>query len=267
MLAALPDTHLPIILLLEDCAVTGLLVERCVLREIPNVRLLWARSVEEAVARVEDLPVDLFIVDINLPDGSGLDFLWGMAAAHPDAEAIVMTATPLPEHTEHSAALGVLHLLEKPIKIPVLLGHVRDALGAAKSVRASKDFRATLERVTPVDLIQLKCLTRANTVIEFHSEGKTGRIRFEDGEVADASTDARRGVEALFEIIRWRRGQISERTTAGFSERTINVPWHHLLMDAAQQADEQLGAAQASQESPSSDEPPSSSSGRFSATA
>jgi CheY-like chemotaxis protein len=259
--------RLPIILLLEDCAVTGVLIERCILHEIPNVRLLWARSVEEANARVEGLPVDLFIVDIFLPDGSGLDFLWGMASAHPDAEAIVMTATPLPEHTQHSAALGVLHLLEKPVKIPVLLGHVRDALGAVKSIKAGKDFRATLERVTPVDLIQLKCLTRANTVMEFHSEGKTGRIRFEDGEVVDASTETRRGVEAVFEIISWRRGQISERPTAGFSVRTIDVPWHHLLMDAAQQADEKHAAAQAKPESPSGDERCSSSGERPTAIA
>ena len=63
----------PIIFLLEDCPVTALLVERAVMNELPHVRLLWARTVAEATARADGLSIDLFLVDIQLPDGSGLE--------------------------------------------------------------------------------------------------------------------------------------------------------------------------------------------------
>jgi DNA-binding response OmpR family regulator len=64
----------PIVVLLEDCPVTGLLIERAVLQSLPACRLLWARSVEDAIRRVTGLSVDLFVVDIGLPDGAGSTF-------------------------------------------------------------------------------------------------------------------------------------------------------------------------------------------------
>lgn len=236
-------TENPIVLLLEDCPVTALLVERTVMHEIPQCRLLWARSVEEATLRSEGLDVALFVVDIGLPDGSGLDFLWKVSSLHPRARAIVITATPLPEHQMHSVALGVLHFLEKPLKLPILLSHLRQALDSEHMTGPNRDFRASLENVTPVDIVQLKCLAKATTVMEFHADGQVGRMRFEDGEVFDAECGKLRGVDALFEMLGWKCGQIAEQPSVGFFERTIDCPWQGLLMDAAQRIDESRAAA------------------------
>ena len=213
------------------------------MNELPHIRLLWARNVAEATARAEGLSIDLFLVDIQLPDGSGLDFLWQMTAAHPTARAIVMTATPLPEYEVHSAALGALHFLEKPLQIPRLLGHVREALDATATTGADADFSATLQNVTPADILQLKCLMRATTVIEFHSDGTLGRIRFEAGEITDASAGPLRGVEALSAIVGWKGGQVSEQPCAGPGVRTIHGSWQTLLMEAAQRLDESRAVA------------------------
>ena len=211
--------------------------------ELPHVRLLWARSVAEATARAEGLSIDLFLVDIMLPDGSGLDFLWQMTAAHPTARAMVMTATPLPEYEVHSAALGVLHFLEKPLQIPRLLGLVREALGATSTTVGDTEFSATLQNVTPADILQLKCLTGATTIIEFHTDGALGRIRFEAGEITDASAGRLRGVEAFHEIVAWKSGQVSEQPCAGPGVRTIHGSWQSLLMEAAQRLDESHAVA------------------------
>ena len=233
----------PIVFLLEDCPVTAVLVERAVMHALPHVRLLWARSVAEATARAEGLAIDLFLVDVQLPDGSGLDFLWQMTAAHPTARAMVMTATPLPEYEVHSAALGVLHFLEKPLQLPRLLGHVREALDTTTATSADTDFSATLQNVTPADILQLKCLMGATTVIEFHSEGTFGRIRFDAGEITDASAGPLRGVEALSAIVGWKGGQVSEQPCAGPGVRTIHGSWQSLLMEAAQRLDESHAVA------------------------
>lgn len=46
-------------------------------------------SAEAAVARMD---CDLALVDIGLPDGSGIDFVHWMAAQHPDVACLVITA-------------------------------------------------------------------------------------------------------------------------------------------------------------------------------
>ncbi|MDR3406543.1 MAG: DUF4388 domain-containing protein [Chthoniobacter sp.] len=230
-------------LLLEDCPTTALIVERAVMHEMPEVRLLWARNLAEATARVEGLDVDLFVVDIGLPDGNGLDFLWQMATEHPKARAIVMTATPLPEHKAHTEALGVLHFLEKPVQIRALIDHLRTALGKVAPDEGATDFQANLKNVTPADVLQLKCLSGATTIVEFHSDARVGRIRFDDGEITDASAGMLRGADAVYEIVGWKQGQVTEHTCVGFSMRTIESSWQNLLMDAAQRIDERRRTA------------------------
>jgi len=233
----------PIIFLLEDCPTTGLLIERAVMHEMPNVRLMWALSVQEATVRAEGLQIDLFIVDINLPDGNGLDFMWKMAIEHPSARAIVMTASPLPEHPALTAALGVLHFLEKPLKLPAFIAQLRSALDMVSVDDGKGDFQAVLKNVTPADILQLKCLTNATTIVEFISEQFVGRVRFEDGQIVDASAGALQGVEAVYEIIGWKRGQVIEHPCVGFAERTIECSWQTLLMDAAHRLDERSSEA------------------------
>lgn len=229
----------PIVLLLEDCPVTALLIERSVMHDLPSCRILWARTVTEATQRAESLPVELFIVDIGLPDGSGLDFLWNISINHQRARAIVMTATPRPEHQMNSAALGVLHFLEKPIRIPSLLAMVRAALHAEHAADVREEFRAMLKNVTPADILQLKCLSSATTVVEFRSQAQAGWVRLDDGEIVDAEAGSLQGVDALFEIVTWKRGNVSERPARGLLKRTIHGSCQSLLMEAAQRVDEE----------------------------
>jgi DNA-binding response OmpR family regulator len=228
----------PIVLLLEDSLTTGLVIERMILNHLPEVRLLWARTIADATTRVDGLPIALFLVDIFLPDGSGLDFLWSKVSTHPEAQAIVMTSTLKPDHELQAAALNAIQLIEKPVRAAQLLEFMRFALDLSADGPAEPVFHATLKKVTPADVLQLKCLTRATTILEFHSEGRTGRIRIEDGEVTDATTGNLGGLDAAFEILGWKGGQMHEKECVGFVDRTIDSPWHDILMEAAQRQDE-----------------------------
>ena len=228
----------PIIMLLEDSLAAGDLIERAVLKGLPDARLLWARTIEEASRRSDGLNIDLFIVDIGLPDGSGMDFLWQMSISHPKARAIVITATPLPEHQANSEALGVLHFIAKPLRMPLFVDQLREALLPQRLNVSGKDFRATLENLRPADILQLKCLTGASALVEFRCQGKIGRIRFEQGEVADAEAGHLHGLEAVIEILGWNHGEVCERPYGGRFVRTIRMPWQTLLMDASHRLDE-----------------------------
>jgi DNA-binding response OmpR family regulator len=228
----------PIVILLEDCPVTGLLIERAILQGLPGCRLLWARDIGDARRRVTGIGVELFLVDIGLPDGSGLDFLVEMAELHPTARAIVMTASPLPEYQANSAALGVLHFIQKPVHPAELIAQMRTAIGAEQAGQVNEEFSATLRNVTPMDILQFKCLAGDTTVIEFRSGSHAGAIHLHRGEIVHAQTGGLKGPRALNEIMSWKRGKVTELPVPANAERTINCSWQTLLMDAAQRLDE-----------------------------
>jgi DNA-binding NarL/FixJ family response regulator len=227
----------PIVLILEDSPVTAFVLEQAILVHLPQCRPIWARNLEEARLRTASIPVDVFVVDIGLPDGSGLDFLWEMSAVHPNARALVMTGTPLPEHYAQSAALGALHVVEKPVTGPVIVEILQEAL-ASSTTDASQAFQATLLDLTPLDLIQLKCLARATSMMQFTTWNQRGQLHFQDGEIIHAQVGDLTGVAALQEIFSWRRGNVRESAADPNVVATIECPWQSLLMQVAQAADE-----------------------------
>ena len=50
-----------------------------------------AEDVASAIAATADLGPDVVLMDLNLPDGSGIDAVRALAASHPDVRVLVMT--------------------------------------------------------------------------------------------------------------------------------------------------------------------------------
>lgn len=227
----------PIILLLEDSPVTAIVLERTILIHLPMCRPIWARDLHEARLRTSGISVDLFLVDVGLPDGSGLDFLWEVSTIHPQAKALVMSATPLAEYQAQSAALGALRFLEKPIKPAVLVNYLKEAL-ATSVVDSSQAFQASLRDLTPFDIIQLKCLANATTAMEFASGEQVGQLHFRKGNIFHAQAGNLEGIPALRVIYSWQKGTVRELPIDPSAPTTINHPWQSLLMEIAQANDE-----------------------------
>ncbi len=231
----------PVILLLEDSLLNGARIERMIYTALPDCRLIWARNIEEAQLRALWLAIDLFLLDVELPDGNGLDFLCEMATVQPQARAIVLTAMSVSKNRERSAGMGVLRFLQKPVDLNQLQELIRGAI-AASSMKASTDaltFHATLTNLTPLDIIQLKCLTQASTIVEFRSAAKIGRIHLSDGLIIHAEAGPLSGKAAFTQIIRWKGGKIVEHAPETNTPRTITADWQALLLETAQQMDEQ----------------------------
>jgi len=225
----------PIVLLLEDCPVTGLLLERIIITHLPGCRPIWARNIEEGRARASGMPVDVFVLDILLPDGSGLDFLWEMSSMHPDARAIVLSSSTLAEHQVQAIALGALQFLEKPVESQALVSTLNEAFTATDADAA---FQASLKDLTPLDIIQLKCLTGASTMMEFASNGRVGRLHFREGNIVHAEMDGIIGIPALEAVFSWQKGIARELPRDFGISETITTPWQTLVMQMAQAVDE-----------------------------
>lgn len=107
---------------IEDNALNRSLVE-ALFSPYPQVRLYSAETAAEGLASIEATHPDVALVDINLPDGSGLDLCRRLRgqAAFKKLPLIALSADALPEHIARALQTGFNHYLVKPLQINRLL--------------------------------------------------------------------------------------------------------------------------------------------------
>ena len=237
--AAMPASA-PAILILEDTRTVQNYI-RDVLRPVEAAHpILLARKVREAQEIAVSTDIALFIVDIGLPDGDGIDFLCEMSMLHPEARALIITSTPTEDFRERAKQLGVLHFMAKPLERRALLEAVQNLLAPPAAFDgAGSGFQATLGGLSPVDIVQLKCLRGLSGAIELREEHLFGQVWFERGEIIHAECRlpgaTHTGLEAFHCIITWQIGCIREVAEPRAVRQTIRMPWQQLLMEAGQQ--------------------------------
>lgn len=230
------------VLVLDDDICLTTLVTKALRTGLPNAEVLIARSVAEAQLLLAEFKIHFFILDINLPDGNGIDFLCDLRTLFPDARVMMVTASPLPHYEQQSQELGVLRFRQKPVDPKEIVQLVRshyEKMGHGTSVQnAEGSFAVSLTCLSALDIIQLKCLSSATLVLQVASPSGIGRIYFENGEIIHAETPDSRGEGAFEQILRWKGGRIKEMAAAFKPPRTIHTGWQGLLLNIAQRIDE-----------------------------
>ena len=118
----------------EDNAMNRTLVES-VLSAYPQVNVALAGSVIEGNAAIELTTPDVVLLDINLPDGTGLD-ICKRIRANPERHQpllIALSADALPHHIGAAMEAGFDEYLVKPLQIHRLL----EVLSTARQTRLS----------------------------------------------------------------------------------------------------------------------------------
>lgn len=229
------------VLVLDDdiCVVT--VMNKALRLALPDALVMTARRVAEAQMLAAEFKIHFFLLDIHLPDGTGIDLLCDIQTTNQAAKCVIMTAAPLPAYREQAASLGVLRFVEKPVDVKTVCGLARehrDLLQAEEAQFKSSQFAATLSSLSPMDIIQLKCLGRATQALEFTASQGSGRIFFHRGEIVHAETQNASGETAFQQIVGWRGGCVVELPNAREPARTISTGWQSLLLNAAQIIDE-----------------------------
>jgi DNA-binding NarL/FixJ family response regulator len=86
------------------------------LSEIENVEVAWsAENVAEALEALAHLHVHAAVVDLRLPDGSGLDVVAAIRASLRDVVTVVMTAFESPELERKCLHAGADYFLSKSL--------------------------------------------------------------------------------------------------------------------------------------------------------
>lgn len=232
-------------MVVEDDLLTLITLCKAIRTGVPDVLVLTAHSLAEARLTLKEYTVNFLILDVNLPDGSGIDFIFDVTMNNPEASIVLMTNTPLPEYRDQAAAFGVMQFLAKPIDHKKLIDMIEDSrrAPALSSNEENALFDVALSRLTVMDILQLKCLNNTTQAIVFKSaKHGCGRVYFHQGEIVHAETERSKGMDALTEIVSWKGGHAHEVADTAEVEHTISTAWQSTLLMAAQAADEKVEA-------------------------
>ena len=136
----------PSVLIVDDEPALLELV-RDVLDASVDCRLISASSLTEAKRILDAEPVQVVLLDVNLPDGDGMSLLPVIREKHPTAQSVVITGQPSLDGAIGALRAGVSDFLPKPFAADDLRGRVdralqRQALSAKIDTRLGRLRRA-----------------------------------------------------------------------------------------------------------------------------
>jgi two-component system nitrogen regulation response regulator GlnG len=101
----------------------------------PDLAVLTAGTVAEGWSRVEQDRPDVIVLDLQLPDGSGLDLFERIRAADPKRPVVFLTAHATTETTIEAMKRGAFDYLTKPLDLEQMSAVLARALEAARFMR------------------------------------------------------------------------------------------------------------------------------------
>lgn len=119
------------ILLLEDDPILGQTVTRGL--ELEGYKVMWAQDLRGALQIRKRAPVDLYILDWNLPDGVGLTVCEKVREKDHAVPILFLTARTEEEAAVQALTSGAQDFVRKPCGQAELLARVKRLLGEALS--------------------------------------------------------------------------------------------------------------------------------------
>ena len=114
--------------LVEDDAGTRANLERMVTTDPMCLVVGGFRTVQEATESLVRLRPDVVLVDVNLPDGTGVEAVRGLAPLLPNTEFVMLTIYQDGDILFNALSAGAHGYLIKPVRAEELLGAIHDVL-------------------------------------------------------------------------------------------------------------------------------------------
>ncbi|MBI4852484.1 MAG: sigma-54-dependent Fis family transcriptional regulator [Acidobacteria bacterium] len=144
-----------------------------------------AETVNEALTLFESEQPSAILLDINLPDGSGLDVLREVKKRHPQALVIMITANVMVDDTIAALRGGAYDFISKPINLSELQVTLRNGLETHQlrkevfQVRKERAKQFNFDQIIGKSSIMLETLALARKVAE--SEASSVLLQGESG--------------------------------------------------------------------------------------
>jgi DNA-binding NarL/FixJ family response regulator len=120
-----PEARRTRVMIVEDHADFRELMD-VLLSNQPDIKLIaQAGSLAEAREQVARFELDVAVLDLGLPDGSGADLIADLRRSNPDVGVLVLSATLDPAGIEKARSAGADEILDKLTPVDEVLGTVR----------------------------------------------------------------------------------------------------------------------------------------------
>ena len=134
---------LPRVLILDDESTLRTALFRLLDRK--GFQVITAQKIDEArTFLTADKPFDLAIIDMNLPDGNGLDFMAELKKFSPATEVIILTGFATIDSAILATQKGAFHFLTKPFNVEELMSLVDKALTHKNLEQENRQLRTEL---------------------------------------------------------------------------------------------------------------------------
>ena len=104
--------------------------------ELEHYGVVLAGSGREAIAKFWSEPLDLVLLDLDLPDQNGWAAFDAMHRVAPRVPILIITAVP--HQAKRAAQLGAAALMEKPLHLPRLIQMLRTLLTDSVETRRAR---------------------------------------------------------------------------------------------------------------------------------
>jgi two-component system cell cycle response regulator len=95
---------------------------------------------KDAIEMVKEFFYNIAVVEVELPDMLGLDFLKVIKGIHPDTSVIFITGNPSLENSVGALNAGANAYIVKPLKIEELMEHINEALDKQRSIIETREL-------------------------------------------------------------------------------------------------------------------------------
>lgn len=116
--------------------------------------VITASRIQEAQTLLQgNQHLDLAIVDLNLPDGDGIEFMTQLKQSHPSAEVIILTGHASIEVAVRATQKGAFHFITKPFNLEELLSLAEKAISHKNLQQENRTLKSVLGRQYKFDQI------------------------------------------------------------------------------------------------------------------
>ncbi len=207
-------------------------------RSMPDVEVRGTPDVAEALQLLGDERSRLLITEGRTRAGDGVMLVTQARRRRPALPVIVMSASAPDSRAwrDRIDRMGAAALVEKPPHLENFVGLV------VRMLEPAHGFSGEVVLEALPDLVQMLCLSHASGVLRIHHGDEPGTIWFNRGDVVHATAVDKQGVEAFQLMLGWAAGAFHLDRQATATERTIQVPAMHLLLECARLVDEERSA-------------------------
>jgi CheY-like chemotaxis protein len=227
----------------DDVEFIQVLKDHLVKKRDPSWIVHTAKNYSEGLECLKVNPVDLVVLDIQMPVMDGLQFLTLLKRSHPALPVVVLSGMVTPENRDYALKHGAALILQKT-ELATGFDIIYPALEATAEAPV-EGFKGMLPHVGLIELLQLECLGRKSSVMEVKGSNANGRIYISEGSIIHAEFGSVFGEKALASLLRLTGGEFHLAPFTQPARHTIDGQWEGLLLQAAQTSDEQTGEAAA----------------------